>query len=104
MRRIGLVVGTLVLIGCAGASGTTATGGDGSTAPKETVAVPNVVHERWAQARSRIRERGLRMRTTTLSNLCAGFAGGGRILLQDPEGRKRVPGDSLVKVQTSCHA
>jgi beta-lactam-binding protein with PASTA domain len=69
--------------------------------PRETV--PNVVHRRWSVARRALFDRGLQIRAAGLSNLCAGVAGGGRILLQDPAAGKEVDRGSTVRVQTSCH-
>jgi hypothetical protein len=103
MRRIAvasLVFGVFAA-GCGGASPTQP--GAGSATGASRVMVPKLVGKPWVTAQSELGAHHLRMRTSALSNLCAGVAGGGSIMLQDPRPGTRVGRGSAVTVQTSCH-
>jgi PASTA domain len=83
------------------------TGGSGFTVgPAGTqprmVAVPSLEGLSPREADRRLRRRHLRARYTALSNICAGLAPNGRIVMQLPAAGTRLPRGTRVLLQTSC--
>lgn len=83
------------------------TGGSGFTVgPAGThprmVAVPSLKGLTPREADRRLGRRHLRARYTALSNLCAGLAPHGRVVVQMPGAGTRVPRGTRVLLQTSC--
>lgn len=64
--------------------------------------VPSVLGLKPRAADRRLRRLHLRIHYTALSNLCAGIPPRGRIVVQRPDPRTRVPRGYRVLLQTSC--
>lgn len=92
-----------LLVGCGGPEDSATNRPPVSAAETAVARVPRVTDLSWSKARRELRARGLEVRTTALSGLCAGLPEGGRIMLQTPKPGVSVKLRTAVRVQTSCH-